>query len=633
VVVLALAGAGLWAARHRAGRVPAPEPAPAPPPEDPRLTYAGPFRNVAPDVAYVGDAKCAECHQDLAASYRRHPMGRSLLPVARVAAGQRTDADTHNPFEALGTLWRVERQGDRLFHHQVGRDDNGQAVYDLATPVDYVLGSGTRGYAYLTERDGYVFQSPVSWFSQKHIWDASPGFGVGARPGRPIPARCLFCHANRVRPRPGYVNRYEEPLFEGTTIGCERCHGPGARHVQDPGRTDPGTGADLTIVNPRRLAADLRAAVCEQCHLTGEAHVPHRGRDLFDFRPGLPADAFWSVYVRAAEPGETPKAVNHVEQMVASRCFTGSRDVPAEGKRKLGCTSCHDPHRHVGPEERVAHYRARCLACHQAQDCSVPEPARRRQSPPDSCIDCHMQRYPPRDIAHTAATDHRILRRPDPLSAPRPPGQPGIVPFYRPRPGADDREAGRDLGIALVRILVQRLLQGQAPPAGAQAVALLKEAVRNDPADLPAWEALAEALTLLDRPAEAADAYEALLARDPHREAALMGAAMLAQKQRLPAAASYWRRAVAEGPWQPAYRASLAQVLAEQKAWDEAATQAEAWVRLDPANLDARVLHVSCLAHSGHKDAARAKFAKIERLRPPNLPLLQARFTVELRQR
>jgi tetratricopeptide (TPR) repeat protein len=163
---------------------------------------------------------------------------------------------------------------------------------------------------------------------------------------------------------------------------------------------------------------------------------------------------------------------------------------------------------------------------------------------------------------------------------------------------------------------------------------LLKAAVRNDPEDLPAWEALAEALVLTGRPAEAGDAYEALLARDPHWEAALMGAAMLAQsRQRLPAAASYWRRAAAEGPWQPAYRAGLAQVLADQKAWDEARTQAEAWVRLDPASVDARVLYVTCLARSGHKDAARAEFAKIERLRPPNLPLLQARFTVELRER
>src|SRR5262245_58160657 len=38
---------------------------PAPPPpaaSDPRLSYATPYRNVRPDVAYVGDEACAGCH-------------------------------------------------------------------------------------------------------------------------------------------------------------------------------------------------------------------------------------------------------------------------------------------------------------------------------------------------------------------------------------------------------------------------------------------------------------------------------------------------------------------------------------------------------------------------------------------
>ena len=55
--------------------------------------------------------------------------------------------------------------------------------------------------------------------------------------------------------------------------------------------------------------------------------------------------------------------------------------------------------------------------------------------------------------------------------------------------------------------------------------------------------------------------------------------------------------------------------------------------RLDPANMDARVLWVSCLLRTGDKAAARAEFAKIERLRPPDLPVLQARFAVEWRSR
>src|SRR5947209_4248935 len=49
---------------------------------DPRRTYAGPYRNIDPDVRYVGDAACAGCHKDIAESYARHPMGRSLVAAA-----------------------------------------------------------------------------------------------------------------------------------------------------------------------------------------------------------------------------------------------------------------------------------------------------------------------------------------------------------------------------------------------------------------------------------------------------------------------------------------------------------------------------------------------------------------------
>src|SRR5262249_32405040 len=354
-------------------------------PEDPRLHYDGPFQNVRPDVAYVGSAACAACHEREAATFNEHPMGRSLLPVSSVAASQRYDAAAHNPFDALGTHFEVVREGDRVVHRQIGRDDEGKPVYQSDMQVDYVLGSGFNGRSYLTNRDGYLYQTPVSWFSQKQIWDKSPGFGVAKRHGRPVGAECLFCHSNRARAMDGYVNRYEQPVFDGYAIGCERCHGPGQLHVAGPGLLR--AGIDTTIVNPRHLDAELRSAVCEQCHLVGEVRVLHRGRGFYDFRPGMPSEAFWSIYVRAAEPGEKSNAVSHVEQLYQSACFAGSVDDAPRGRRKLGCVSCHDPHRHVGAAERVGHYGERCLQCHQERGCSVPEPTRRQTRKDDSCID------------------------------------------------------------------------------------------------------------------------------------------------------------------------------------------------------------------------------------------------------
>ena len=207
--IVGLSVGGYWVIRHwrdHASRNPAGQSTSVP--EDPRLTYDGPFQNVRPDVAYVGTATCAGCHEREAIPYGQHPMGRSLLPVARIADSQRYDAAAHNPFDALGTEFQVLHEGGRVVHRQIGRDKRGEQVYVSDTPVDFVLGSGLHGYAYLTDHEGYLFESPVSWYSQKQIWDKSPSFGTAWRSGRPVPATCLYCHANRARPVDGTVNRW-----------------------------------------------------------------------------------------------------------------------------------------------------------------------------------------------------------------------------------------------------------------------------------------------------------------------------------------------------------------------------------------------------------------------------------------
>jgi predicted CXXCH cytochrome family protein len=422
-----------------------------PPPPDPRLEYTGPFRNVHPSVHYVSDSRCAECHQEIAVSYAGHPMGRSLFPVDRAPAPP-TGAEANNPFEAFGTRFLVEGQKGRVRHLRTRLDRAGREgapAVEQQWEVHYVVGSGTRGYSYFTDRDGYLFQTPISWYSQKKKpWDLSPGLDATLLSGRAVVPDCLFCHANHANYVEGSLNRYTPPVFEGHAIGCQRCHGPGELHV----RKDEGGGrrdekqkkrsdsslnpppsslpGDPTIVNPKYLAANLRDAVCEQCHLQGVARVLGRGRGVYDFRPGLPLESCWSVFVRSAEatPGRDAsggpaagspsgqQAVGQVEQMYESRCFQRSR----QGLVPLGCVSCHDPHARVPPDRAAAHYRARCLQCHRDADgggehrrapgCALPRADRLRRAAEDSCIACHMPRHGASDIPHTAVTDHRILR-------------------------------------------------------------------------------------------------------------------------------------------------------------------------------------------------------------------------------
>jgi tetratricopeptide (TPR) repeat protein len=209
---------------------------------------------------------------------------------------------------------------------------------------------------------------------------------------------------------------------------------------------------------------------------------------------------------------------------------------------------------------------------------------------------------------------------------------PRFVPFHRERLDPNDKEIERDRGLALVQMFVQR----NATPDGAAgtALGLLETAVRNDPADLDALESKALVLSFVKRPAESLAAFETVLSRAPHREVSLAWAALLAQQQQqFEQALSYWRRAVDENPYSADYRANLAQLLERRKLWEEARPQCAAWLRLDPANIEARFLWVRCLLRTGDRAGAKAEFVKIQRLRPSNLPLLEARFAVEFRSR
>src|SRR5436305_15335430 len=105
---------------------------------------------------------------------------------------------------------------------------------------------------------------------------------------------CLFCHANRAPALECYVDRYDHPFASGHSIGCERCHGPGQKHVTEGGLLTQGF--DPTIVNPAKLDYPLREAVCQQCHLEGKARVVRRGRRVYQFRPGLPLESVLTTF-------------------------------------------------------------------------------------------------------------------------------------------------------------------------------------------------------------------------------------------------------------------------------------------------------------------------------------------------
>ena len=57
----------------------------------------------------------------------------------------------------------------------------GRVVARNEAEVKFVLGSGNQGASFLIDRDGFLFQSPISWYARPGRWDLSSGYR-GATP-------------------------------------------------------------------------------------------------------------------------------------------------------------------------------------------------------------------------------------------------------------------------------------------------------------------------------------------------------------------------------------------------------------------------------------------------------------------
>jgi Flp pilus assembly protein TadD len=576
---------------------------------------------------YVDDARCASCHDDIYATYRAHPMGRSMHPVTDSGSDVVGLAEDEGAFTVGVLRYEVLRRNGHLFHSETHLDAGGEPLATTMLPVAYAVGSAERGRSYLVNRDGRLFMSPITWYSTTGRRDLSPGYeDRNSHFNRPVVVQCVFCHANRSHPVAGSLATYEEPIFTGHAIGCQRCHGPGEDHIALHSASASAGNLAETIVNPARLAPKLREAVCQQCHLSGAAKVLRRGKTHYDFRPGMPLEEVLRVFVNSHEDGETARFVGHVEQMHASRCFQAS-----DGR--MGCTSCHDPHQKPAADARIDYFRTRCLTCHEQSGCT--ESTDVRQATDDNCIQCHM---PSRgtEIRHAAISDHRILRRPGDESVAADAdvavhSERALLPFHAPAEG--DLDLPRDAALALLRAedseeipLDELRLRNAARD--------LQDAVELHPDDLAAWEGLGMATWRAGDLPTALGCFESVISRDPNREFSLVNAASIYTSLRRPdRALGYWQQALAINPWIVRYRAESAAALANIGRWADCETTCRETLQHFPDSHRSRQLLVESLLGQRRFDEANREFEAWLRFRPGDPAALRGWFENHPRQR
>jgi tetratricopeptide (TPR) repeat protein len=443
------------------------------------------------------DAICARCHADVTNHYLQTPHSMGSGPaLMKLIPGNFTQT-------ASGVRYSISEQNGGAWLRYT---DPLHPGFDGQHLLQYYLGSGHLGVTYLFSTDGYLFESPIAYYTHLARYDMKPGLadiGEGA-PAIPIDSSCLRCHMSGVAETDsGTLNHYTGAPFRYGGVTCESCHGDTAEHVLSAGKSP--------VVNPAKLTPELRDSICISCHLEGDVSVEKDQGSALKYRPGDAISRYLSffVYEHAAANG---RGVSEVEQFAASHCRRASGD-------KMSCMSCHDPHYLPPPSERVAYYRAKCLNCHGAGEKGVAFAATHHPENLD-CTACHMPRSTAENIPHVAWTDHRILARPSTAPATAM-DDTHLIPIFSPQ------ATSRDMALAMYSAAIDGHVED-----GVQAYTLLTQAAVKSPGDIQVLNALGTLANMKGDSLEAGHLFSSVLQLDPKNRIAATNLAVLEARNR-----------------------------------------------------------------------------------------------------
>lgn len=572
-----------------------------------------------------------------------------------------------NRIEPYGTIFdhdlsdthfeMVQRDG-KYFQRRWQIGYGGKTINVEELSIDYVLGSGNhaRSYLHRTPR-GTLIELPLGWYAEGKPgghWGMSPGSDSDhPRTRRFVSYQCMFCHNAIPQIPPGNEAAGSDPIFAGqlpSGIDCQRCHGPGGRHVAIvEGRSGKPSEARSSIVNPGRLSANLRMEICMQCHLeTSSGRIPAEivrfDRGPFSYRPGEPLETFRIAFDHAKGTGHDDKfeAVSSVYRLRQSKCFLQSAG-------KLICETCHNPHRVVRGAEATTHYAAVCHQCHPTE--SLASAGTHTSS--QNCTGCHMPKRRAQDTPGMVMTDHLIQRRPPAgnlvAEFREPPPEPyhGEVVPYDPSPLPST--PANALYVAVAQVAMGNNVEKGLPVLASEvarqkpqspelysvlgetwqrsgnltaAIAAFEQAVQLRPASTPALRSLASALEDSEQHRRAAEILQRAIQLQPadpiswHR----MGLLDLAAG-RLPDAIANFRRAIDLDPTLPEQSRTLGDALLRSGDSKSARAALEDALRTDPYD-DAAWDLMGRVQTANELPEAFFDFERALRLRPNHAPFL-----------
>ncbi len=322
---------------------------------------------------YVGTARCAACHKQIALTQQKTPMAHAASRASE------TDALRTNPKLSLSTppfQTLITHNRESVSYVVSGHGDS------ISADLLWSIGNGVKGQTFILSYLGTLFESQVSYFPSIGGLDITPEHprtppefpeaALGAPQSEKAMQQCFACHTTA-----SSVRQQFDPDHAVPGVTCEACHGPGARHVKAV-EAKQFKIASETILDPASFGPVDLVDFCGACHRA-------------------PLDV-------AAEKDYTPLNIRFQPYRLSkSRCW--SRPDP-----RITCVACHDPHEPLIHD--AAFYDEKCLACHGTTGSTVSTAAVRNRPPTcpvstNRCVTCHMPKYENSQF-HGSFTDHDI---------------------------------------------------------------------------------------------------------------------------------------------------------------------------------------------------------------------------------
>ena len=326
---------------------------------------------------YAGSATCVKCHGGISNSYVHTAHYLASAPATENNV-QGNFTPGLNEFNISATQRVVmEKNNKGMFQSfYVGNKMQGKHHFDI------VFG-GIKGQTYLYWDANELKQLPISFYTKEHQWSTSPGYGFTFVDYRAIGTRCMECHASYINEltvgngRLGGNEQFDKASLV-YRIDCERCHGPGAQHVNFH-TTNPGSKTARYIKNYSSLSRGQKIDACAVCHSGLHKTLL---RSTFGFMPGDTLAKFkLPEYQQAVDTAHIDVHGKQVQLLESSKCFISS---------KMDCTTCHNVHQNSRGDNVL--YAQKCLTCHNSTGHTYCGMAKKLGAAAlqANCINCHM---------------------------------------------------------------------------------------------------------------------------------------------------------------------------------------------------------------------------------------------------